>query len=91
MPYIVKSRRRTLTNDEPRTPGELNYLISCLARDYVRHHGASYSVFNEVIGVLECAKLEFYKRQVGPYEGGKIEENGDIYNSKDPFYYKGAK
>ncbi len=35
--------------------------------------------FNAVVGALECAKLELYRRMVAPYENGKIAENGDVY------------
>ena len=30
-------------------------------------------------GALECAKLEFARRIVAPYEDAKIKENGDVY------------
>jgi len=33
-----------------------------------------------VTGVLECAKLELYRRIAAPYEDTKIEENGDVYS-----------
>ena len=32
-----------------------------------------------LIGVLECAKLELYRRVAAPYEDDKIDENGDVY------------
>jgi len=34
---------------------------------------------NEVIGVLECAKLELYRRVAAPYEERKRIENGEVY------------
>ena len=34
---------------------------------------------NAAIGVLECAKLELYRRVVAMYEDGKIKENGDVF------------
>jgi hypothetical protein len=37
-----------------------------------------YRDYHAVIGALEAAKLEFYRRQVAPYEDGKIAENGDV-------------
>jgi len=39
----------------------------------------SYSDYNALVGVLECAKLEFYRRAVAAYEDKKIKENGDVY------------
>ncbi len=38
----------------------------------------NYSKANELVGVLECVKQEFYRRQVVPYEEEKIRENGDL-------------
>jgi len=32
----------------------------------------------DVLGALECAKLEFYRRLVAVYEDVKIRENGDV-------------
>jgi hypothetical protein len=34
-----------------------------------------------MIGVLECAKLELYRRVAAPYEDAKCEDNGDVYDS----------
>lgn len=63
----------------PSTPGEFNYVISVLARDYLDKHGKSYQRFNDIIGALEGCKLELYRRMVAPYEDTKIKENGDVY------------
>jgi hypothetical protein len=60
------------------TPGDLNYLITNLIHAHIEFHGTSYLVFNEVMGVLECAKMELYRRHVAPYEDTKIEQNGDV-------------
>jgi hypothetical protein len=38
-----------------------------------------YRRINEVMGALECAKQEFYRRVAVPYEDKKIKENGDVY------------
>lgn len=38
----------------------------------------NYHDYNEIIGVLESAKLEMYRRQVAEYEDQKIIENGDL-------------
>jgi len=39
----------------------------------------SYSEYNEIIGILECAKMEVYRRLVVPYEDKKIEQNTDVF------------
>jgi hypothetical protein len=83
MPYIKQEERTFLDqNINPHlnlTPGALNYCITRLINLYLTYHGKGYSVINEVIGVLECAKLELYRRIASPYEDKKKEENGDVY------------
>jgi hypothetical protein len=57
----------------------LNYVLTDLVTDYLDQRTPSYAVFNEVIGVLECMKLELYRRILAPYEDEKCKENGDVY------------
>lgn len=79
MPYVSKESRVFLDNgDEPLSPGNLNYVISKAVHDYVRESGVSYAICNEVIGVLDCAKAEFYRTVVAPYEDKKRLENGPV-------------
>jgi hypothetical protein len=82
MPYITEERRKAINLGEfPQTAGELNYTITDLVDAYIQHHqGLTYSVVNEVIGALECAKLELYRRVAAPYEDEKIKQNGDVYS-----------
>jgi len=81
MPYIVDSAREQLDNGGlPNSAGELNYMISSLIDEYLHEYGKNYTNINEVIGVLECAKLELYRRVAAPYEDEKIEQNGDVYD-----------
>jgi hypothetical protein len=61
------------------SPGELNYLITRTCDQYLTAKGFSYTHVNDVVGVLECAKLELYRRLATPYEEQKREENGDVY------------
>lgn len=81
MPYIKpEDRVKILLDDENiSNAGEFNYYISTLINWYIHQKGKSYSTLNELIGVLECAKLELYRRVAAPYEDIKIEENGDVY------------
>ena len=94
MPYIPKEERKEL--DELSSAlitqlrngnfrGRLNYFISSVAQGLITANGVSYSFVNDFIGVLECAKLELYRRVASPYEDRKIIENGDVfYNEKRP-------
>ena len=84
MPYIKQNDRSNfdISNLSPTNAGELNFLISEICAKYIRDNGFRYTNCNEVIGALECAKIEFYRRVVAPYEDKKINENGDISYSK---------
>lgn len=81
MPYIKPEDRATilLQPESIDSPGELNYYISTLINYYINKKTLSYSVLNEIIGALECAKLELYRRIAAPYEDEKINQNGDVY------------
>lgn len=61
------------------TPGDLNYIITRICGEYISHQGLSYSSINDLIGVLECAKQELYRRVASKYEDEKIGQNGDAY------------
>lgn len=80
MPYIYSSARKALDCGErgPQTSGELNYAFTVLCIDYLRKY-PNYQGRNDIIGALECCKLEFVRRQVNPYEAAKCQENGDVY------------
>lgn len=82
MPYISSETREDLepfSTEHAELAGELNYQITRLAWRYANDNGKCYDTFNEIIGVLECAKQEFYRRICGPYETYKQGENGDVY------------
>lgn len=84
MPYIEKARREALQHylealPKAQSAGELNYVLTQICRDFLARSKASYADHNEIIGVLESAKLEFYRRAVAGYEDGKIDTNGDVY------------
>jgi len=87
MPYISKNDRpkfddilTVLKNKLPeiKTEGELNYLITSILNVYLQQKGERYATYNDIIGVLECAKLEYYRRKVATYENIKIINNGDV-------------
>ena len=87
MPYIKKERRRELSVPSNWTMiglaqdvGELNYQITCLVDNFISRKELKYSEINSAIGVLECAKMELYRRIAAPYEDKKCEENGDVYS-----------
>ena len=79
MPYIPEELRDELEVRLPRTAGELNFVITTFVVDYLDAAPRSYERLNAVMGVLECAKQELYRRVATPYEDKKKEENGDVY------------
>lgn len=91
MPYIIEDKRRhldphidsllnalrELESDDPTNVhcGNLNYVITRLL---TVSYGQRYAEINEAVGVLECAKLEFYRKFAAPYEDQKEFENGPV-------------
>lgn len=83
MPYIKRDRRIPADKRgyEAKTAGELNYAITRLCDLFLNDHGPSYENINTIVGALECAKHEFYRRIAVPYEDRAIRVNGDVYAS----------
>jgi len=89
MPYIPKNQRQdydaAITNllstfddaDVLEAPGILNYIVSKIAHKLFDAR-PSYRMANTLIGILECIKLELYRRPISQYEDVKLEEHGDI-------------
>ena len=55
--------------------GQLNYIITRILKE---SYPLRYFNINRAVGVLECCKLEYYRRVAAPYEDTKIEQNGDV-------------
>ncbi|MEM2108726.1 MAG: hypothetical protein QXL10_05535 [Candidatus Bathyarchaeia archaeon] len=55
--------------------GELNYVVTKILKEI---YPLRYFHINKAVGVLECIKLEYYRRVAAPYEDQKIKETGDI-------------
>jgi ribosomal protein S3AE len=87
LPYIMAGNRnkyekilenlvnilKTLPPEE--IDGELNYVVTKILKEI---YPLRYFHINKAIGVLECIKLEYYRRVAAPYEDSKIENTGDI-------------
>ena len=73
--------------------GEYNYAITRIMHqfiekytktDFTQHYtgavtyGLCYDAINDAIGILECAKQEFYRMVAASYEDKKKTENGHI-------------
>lgn len=85
MPYIKREDRIKFMEEifslvtKIESPGELNFVITTICTAFLSRKKESYADLNSVIGVLECAKLEFYRRVVSGYENQKFRLNGDVY------------
>ena len=89
MPYIRKKDREKyeacityIVQELEKLPmekaeGELNYIISRILKLLYRTK-PKYFNYNRMVGLLECVKLEAYRRWVAEYDDEKIKENGDI-------------
>ncbi len=79
MPYLTSKDRELLyAGKKPNTPGELNFLITTMIKEYYRTKGICYQTFNDILGALEGAKLEAYRTEIGPYEDEKLKTNGPV-------------
>lgn len=81
MPYISEKEREYVDGHGPGAPGHLNYVLTKCIQFYITKKGLSYTTINDVVGALECCKLEFYARVARPYEDEKAKANGDIYQT----------
>ncbi len=91
MPYIKPEDRekfddslsslmaQIIVQEDSSQAGVLNYCISAILNEVLKTRGLNYRNLNELVGVLECAKLELYRRIASPYEDLKIQENGDVF------------
>ena len=84
MPYIKKSERSKIDAAPLAqlcclSSGELTYAIYKLLLQYQAFdfHGHA-----TVLGCIEAAKLEYYRRAVAPYENDKITQNGDVFKDE---------
>ena len=93
MPYIPQKRRSEINNELtivgdqflPQNAGDLNYLVSQFIDNFLVEKGLRYAHINEMIGALDCCKMELYRLIAEPYEDDVMEKNGKVYycNSVD--------
>ncbi len=90
MPYIPSNRRDEIDNElltqgagwQPSCAGDLNWLVTTFIDNMLNEKGIRYAHVNEMIGALECCKLELYRRIAAPYEDEVCDKNGDAYFSQ---------
>lgn len=64
--------------DKIETCGELNYVITLICQYYTKNKGLRYQQINDVLGALDGASKEYYRRIAAKYEDKKIKSNGDV-------------
>ena len=81
MPYIKMEDKVRLQKhiQTANNAGELNFLFTDEIAEYIANKGLSYQTINDILGALEGAKAEFYRRVAVPCENTKLSENGDVY------------
>jgi hypothetical protein len=81
--FISKVKEIHAANPEQTRDGLLNYSITRILNGV--YPDARYHDMNEIVGMLECCKLEYYRKYIGPYEVLKEDENGPVetYNKGD--------
>lgn len=79
MPYVSQeARERIAVFLKPATVGELTYLLTMDCLEFLGTD-PRFEDYDKVIGSLECAKLELYRRRVAVYEDEAMRRNGDVY------------
>lgn len=84
MPYITREDREYFDDDikalleDVTCEGDLNYIFTKLIHGRIQEEGKRYQVINNLIGMLECCKLELYRIIAAPYEDLKKLENGSV-------------
>jgi hypothetical protein len=90
MPYIDQGKRnkicpvlegshKRIESEYLNCAGDLNYAFTVLAIDYIKRKGLNYQNINDILGALDGASKEFYRRMVSDYESKKAETNGDVF------------
>lgn len=82
MPYIKPELRTGLyphSMEPANNAGELAYQIFCLLMDYFQGKPEKFQIHADIIGALEGAKLEWYRRETAPFEERKMLENEDVF------------
>lgn len=84
MPYVSFDDRGKIATTIPEglTAGHINFIVSDILDQFIGPV-PNYDRLNAAIGILECAKLELYRRVAAPYEDKKIIANGDVFMERE--------
>lgn len=97
MPYIDEKGREQFEQEifnlgaKISNVGELNYVITRVALQYLKKIGMNYSNFSNVTGTLNLVPLEIWRRLGTQYEHMKMNLNGDLPEFRDQWWIKEIK
>lgn len=85
MPYIKDKKKRDYITDgiyrildKANDSGDIVFMFYKTLIIWVRMRKVRFFSLCMAVGICVCTLLEFYRRQVAPYEDKKIKENGDV-------------
>jgi hypothetical protein len=78
---LTKKLEKLIGENPDNRDGIMNYVVSSLIARLYPEATSRYRDYNAATGMLECAKLELYRRLVAPYEDTKIAQHGDVYRT----------
>jgi uncharacterized protein (UPF0297 family) len=71
--------KQKLDDETASHEGMLNYAITrLLMKVYGQADSTRYAQINNAVGMLECCKLELYRKVAAPYEDQKEHDNGAV-------------
>jgi len=89
MPYIKQEKRNELDPHIDQfviemlranaSEGDMNYAFTTIALKFFQPK--SYTEYGNIIKLLECVKLEYYRECMAVYEDLKKKENGTVFQS----------
>ena len=63
-------------------PWDLNHAVCALVNEVLKRRGVSYKLLGQIMGDLDCAQREIYRRVAAPYEDWKMFANGDVFSEE---------
>lgn len=64
MSYLTPERKQAIDDGEiyPSNSIDLNYKIYTIVERYLQENQECYTTYNDIVGALECAKMEMYRK-----------------------------
>lgn len=84
MPYVNFDDRGKIATTIPDglSAGQINFIIADIMDQFIGP-APNYDRINAAIGIMECCKLELYRRIAVPFEDKKMLQNGDVFMERE--------